>query len=545
MSREFMPKSSALMPYVVVNRDAAVSGVSTIDGVAGAIDLTTKYVQITDYNQRVGSVEARVTTNEGDISNIKTSISSINGSITSINSTLSNKASKGVNSDITSLTALSGPLRLGGDAVSDYDAVTLKQLQASSGGSGGASITGVMNNFLGAVEWFNGSRAKLPSGHLAADGQLLNRSDYPDLWAAINSGILLSVDDTTWLNASGTTYTNRGKYSTGNGSTTFRMPDLNGIQSGSLDGLFLSASAKANSSTNTPARDVGIVYNQSAPNIFGTVANFNNIQLNGSGSAYPILSGASGAFKIYDSYSDTAYGITAGGSFNSGRIDFYASNSDSTYGNAGKWLIPRSVGGIWVIRVNGSYSAANTNFNVINGDTTTPANGTIVYGGDVKSVYQIGGVDTATASFRAKYSVGGVKTAEVRVIDGSTITSWTMPATAGTLFGSGDLTATAWINLSLQSNWAVNTNSRAVYRKVLGIVFIDLHANGGSYSDGSLLTTLPSGYRPPVDVQTVPFAVGAGGSIPPRLIIGKDGSIRIYNMGGNGDLHLTTSFCVE
>lgn len=48
MSRELMPKSGIMMPHVVVTRDAAVVGVSTIDGQAGAIDLTGKYLQKTD-----------------------------------------------------------------------------------------------------------------------------------------------------------------------------------------------------------------------------------------------------------------------------------------------------------------------------------------------------------------------------------------------------------------------------------------------------------------------------------------------------------------
>lgn len=133
MAREFMPKSSALMPYIVVNRDAAVAGVFTIDGEAGSVDLTGKYVQITDYDQRVGSLEARVTTNTGDITDLKTAVTSINGNIGTINTSLSNKAAKGVNSDITGLTALSGPLRLGGDGVNSGDAVTLQQLTSSVG----------------------------------------------------------------------------------------------------------------------------------------------------------------------------------------------------------------------------------------------------------------------------------------------------------------------------------------------------------------------------------------------------------------------------
>lgn len=48
MARNLMPKSGIMMPYVVVSRDAAVVGVSTVDGKAGAVDLTTTYRKITD-----------------------------------------------------------------------------------------------------------------------------------------------------------------------------------------------------------------------------------------------------------------------------------------------------------------------------------------------------------------------------------------------------------------------------------------------------------------------------------------------------------------
>ena len=48
MARNLMPKSGIMMPYVVVSRDSAVVGVSTVDGKAGAVDLTTTYRKITD-----------------------------------------------------------------------------------------------------------------------------------------------------------------------------------------------------------------------------------------------------------------------------------------------------------------------------------------------------------------------------------------------------------------------------------------------------------------------------------------------------------------
>ena len=96
MSRNLMPQSGALAPYVVVNRDAAVAGVFSVDGLRGSVDLTTKYLTIANFN-------AYKSTTDG-------SISSINQSITALNTAVSNKAAKGANSDITSITGLTTAL---------------------------------------------------------------------------------------------------------------------------------------------------------------------------------------------------------------------------------------------------------------------------------------------------------------------------------------------------------------------------------------------------------------------------------------------------
>lgn len=75
---------------------------------------------------------------------------------------------------------------------------------------------------VGSIEAWSFSRATLPAGRIARDGQLLNRADWPDLWALVEP---FTVGDATWLAAP---YTFRGFYSAGNGTTTFRMPDTNG-----------------------------------------------------------------------------------------------------------------------------------------------------------------------------------------------------------------------------------------------------------------------------------------------------------------------------
>ncbi|WP_165676526.1 phage tail protein [Metapseudomonas otitidis] len=79
------------------------------------------------------------------------------------------------------------------------------------------------------------SRASIPPGYAPADGQVLSRALYPDAWAGIQAGAVPTVAEATWQS----TATERGKYTAGDGSTTFRLPDYNGKAAGSLGAVFL------------------------------------------------------------------------------------------------------------------------------------------------------------------------------------------------------------------------------------------------------------------------------------------------------------------
>lgn len=74
---------------------------------------------------------------------------------------------------------------------------------------------------VGSLVPWNVSEASVPFGWLPRSGGLYNRADYPDLWLLVQS---LVISDADWIS----TPANRGKYSSGNGTTTFRMPDDNG-----------------------------------------------------------------------------------------------------------------------------------------------------------------------------------------------------------------------------------------------------------------------------------------------------------------------------
>lgn len=498
MARNLMPKSGIMMPYVVVSRDAAVVGVSTVDGKAGAIDLTATYRKITD------SYDKTETYTKTEVDNLITPIMTgalfkadpfVNNNVpfrsggangvTSINlikantdnsihigdtasgvqgvhifsegrvdvvykndagaETVAPMYSKryrpevadmpfaavgdyvldsqgrtiavnrtGINSDLKTLNALTNISTTKvtfeksptiPDAAQPYDAVNLRQLQAAGGGSGGASMNGVMNNFIGAVQWFNGSRAKLPAGYIAADGQKVLKADYPDLWTAVNSNLLVSTNEATWV----ADIKKRASYAYDTSTTEFRVPDLNGQQSGSITGAFLRGHS---SSAESQSGVVGEMRVNAAPNITGTLAS-------GGAGAFN-LSNNSGAFQPGAPYA--AGGIQSNGVANltSATATFDASRSNAAYGrDSAAEVRPNSAVGIWIIRASGSFTAQNTNFNVITGDAAKPASGTLISGGSVASVYQVAGVDYAKAEIKVKSVIDGKPYAEVAITDNS------------------------------------------------------------------------------------------------------------------------------
>ncbi|AVY92867.1 hypothetical protein DAI18_01535 [Microvirgula aerodenitrificans] len=79
------------------------------------------------------------------------------------------------------------------------------------------------------------NRAAIPAGYAPADGQALSRSLYPEAWAGIAAGNVPVATDAAWL----ATPTERGKFTAGDGSTTFRLPDYNGKSAGSLGAVFM------------------------------------------------------------------------------------------------------------------------------------------------------------------------------------------------------------------------------------------------------------------------------------------------------------------
>ncbi|EDZ0840658.1 hypothetical protein GJ904_23070 [Salmonella enterica] len=346
------------------------------------------------------------------------SINGKTGAITGI-------AASGENTDITKLSGLKGPLSLPADGVNPYDAVTVRQLASVTAGQG-ATMNGVMNNFIGAVEWFNGDRLHIPVGYIAADGQVVSRTDpaTAELWTAVNSGMLNKVTEALWID-SGDAYRPtawRSSYSDGNGTTHFRVPDLNGIGANSIKHLFLSGSSGSPSEPSA-----GQVWSQSAPNITGQISSI--------ASDYTIgtFIRGSGAFNVPGTNENRIINPQVQGGSASANAQFDANRVNHTYGRGSQYqlsnggaavagnvdnigdLYPNHAVGIWIIRASGSFRAADTSFEVLNQDAATPPMGTTVKGGMLQSTYKLAGETVNAAGLLVSNTIGGTPSATVGV----------------------------------------------------------------------------------------------------------------------------------
>ena len=293
-----------------------------------------------------------------------------------------------------------GSTPLAGDPVNDYDAATKRWVEnLVNTGTVGPSMNGVMNYGVGDFH-LRDSRAYIQPYEVVADGQLLNRADWPELWAYAQ--MLTPIADADWL----ADPLKRGKYSLGNGTTTFRVPDRNGVQTGSVRALF--ARGDGGNSSND-----GMIMESFLPNITG------NINFHGSGPASEpasgtVVAGAGGAFVNGEGFTIPRYvrgvSLLSSGANSLGSVALRASNSSPAYGRnnlATDEVLPRNFSGVWVIRASGGFTAANTQWSVINGDAAMPGPGTTADGGSVMSEYRVGTAVEAEGRMRVRAVIGG------------------------------------------------------------------------------------------------------------------------------------------
>lgn len=106
---------------------------------------------------------------------------------------------------------------------------------AVSEATSAASLAMRVATAVGSVDWWP-LRSSIPAGRIPADGQTVSRATFPDLAAMVVAGTVPVATESDWL----ADPRNRGCYTAGDGSTTIRVPDLNGRSSGTLGRIFLS-----------------------------------------------------------------------------------------------------------------------------------------------------------------------------------------------------------------------------------------------------------------------------------------------------------------
>ncbi|MGL5012787.1 MAG: hypothetical protein ACRC6V_00640 [Bacteroidales bacterium] len=188
-------------------------------------------------------------------------------------------------------------------------------------------------------------RTSMWLGHVASDGQLLKRADYPDAWEAIEAGKVPVVSDNDW----NTSPSKRGCFTAGDGSTTFRVPDYNGKSDNSLGAMFQRGDGL------NSAGVAGEIQGDAIRNIKGRFG------VNGGTSSYGLdftaASTDSGPFLPADqqhSRSIPTNGASWVGSYNRGTMWFDASRTVPTADDNH----PVNVTGCWAIKLFGAVQNA-------------------------------------------------------------------------------------------------------------------------------------------------------------------------------------------
>lgn len=205
-------------------------------------------------------------------------------------------------------------------------------------------INSVAVSEVGEVLWHH-SRNQMKIGCVPGDGQLLSRASYPTLWQMVVDGKVPVVADATWL----ADPASRGKYTTGNGSTTFRVPDYNGKYAGSIVAPVFRGDAGVIASN-------GVIEASGAPNIkgsFGTTV--------GGGGILPMnvsFYESSGSLLVDVDTRFSISNVPTQSGTTPNRLNIDASKSSPVYGRISTLIgdsgvRPNSIMGCYVIRVFG------------------------------------------------------------------------------------------------------------------------------------------------------------------------------------------------
>jgi hypothetical protein len=235
--------SSGVLPIPVMSGSVKLSSVwkVTVGGTAGGIDLgvgdSLVYTSREDSYYKIDNTESVTSVNgEKGVVNLDAAKVGADPAGTAANLVSQHSAKVGAHpiSGVDGLAlALSGKEDAGvaSSEVSDHEAKV--GAHPISGISGMAALIDAISTPIGCSEW-DRLRTSIRAGHVPSDGQILNRVDYPDMWAEISAGKVPVVPDADWL---ADPY-KRASFTAGDGSNTFRVPDENGKSAGSIGASF-------------------------------------------------------------------------------------------------------------------------------------------------------------------------------------------------------------------------------------------------------------------------------------------------------------------
>lgn len=170
-------------------------------------------------------------------------------------------------------------------------------------------------------------------GYLALNGQEVNREDYPNLWAWVQQQVGFLIEESEWQSISEAHNGNVGKYSVGNGSTTFRLPNL---------GCWVRGGGEAGT-----ANGVGGNLDAGLPNIEGGKNTKNPQDMFIWSATQGEQTEGALITEINSTYNNGFNQAGTVGKFL--EIKFDASNSNSIYGNSDT-VQPESIVGIWLVK---------------------------------------------------------------------------------------------------------------------------------------------------------------------------------------------------
>ena len=275
--------------------------------------------------------------------------------------------------------------------------------------NGNVNVAGVPVGF----EYFT-TNPNIPAGSLPLFGGEYSRATYQDLWnwVQLQSGYLLTEDE--WQIKSGSNDGNVPFYSTGDGTTTFRVPSLkcwvkgaNGIEE---VGSYLSAGLPI-------LPDMSHTHERGTMDITGSFTGRPHTSGGNFGGA--LMTTVAGAFThtIQGGTAKHAGMAESSGTFTEDKVDFTASRSwtgatssasltrtTDIYGNSDT-VQPKSIVGLWLVKAYGTIT------NVGSTDVANIAQGLTELENRVTPISN-GGTGATTAS-DALSNLGGVPTSEV------------------------------------------------------------------------------------------------------------------------------------